>query len=63
MVWRYGGYLCTKFGINSLFLKKKNAFYGRTDARAVVLALLTQSSRAKNRIAGSKISKTPKTDF
>ncbi len=49
------GYLSTKFGINLLDGFWENAFYGRrtddgrtTDARATALALLTQSSRAKN---------------
>ncbi len=48
------GYLSTKFGIDSLDGFWENAFYGRwtdgrtTDARATALALLTQSSRAKN---------------
>ncbi len=56
-------YLSTKFGINLLDGFWENAFYGRTDgrtddgrrtdgrttdARATALALLTQSSRAKN---------------
>ena len=42
-------YLSTKFGISSLDGFWGNAFYGRTtDACATALALLTQSSSAKN---------------
>ncbi len=41
-------YLSTKFGINSLDGSEKT-FYGRQmDARATAIALLTESSRAKN---------------
>ncbi len=42
-------YLSTKIGVNSLDGFWENAFYGWTpDAHATALALLTQSSRAKN---------------
>ena len=46
-------YLSTKFGINLICGFWENAFYGlRTtpDARTTAIALLTQSSRAKNYI-------------
>ncbi len=49
------GYVPTKFGINSPDGLRENTFYSRTtdswtaDAEAMALALLTQSSRVKNR--------------
>ena len=41
-------HLSTKTGSNSLNGFWENAFYGRTDAHDTALALLTQSTRAKN---------------